>query len=86
MCLKTIKKILTNPVEAIKDAKKKRDVSSTVLVMMLSWAMIGISLSLVSLNTYNMIVSISVGITIIIIGSIVQEIFGRRLEAFFWEM
>lgn len=70
---------MTNPVEAVKDAKKKKDVSGTVLILMLSWLLIGLSLSLVSLNTYNLIVSISVGITIVIIGSLLSVFVGYLL-------
>ncbi|MBN2203213.1 MAG: hypothetical protein JW700_03455 [Candidatus Aenigmarchaeota archaeon] len=79
MCFKTLGKIMTNPVEAVKDAKKKKDVSGTVLILMLSWLLIGLSLSLVSLNTYNLIVSISVGITIVIIGSLLSVFVGYLL-------
>lgn len=68
MCLKTLTLILKKPVEAVYNAKRKKIISETLWVLLLSWVMIGVGLLTVSLRLLDPLISFAIGIIVLVAG------------------
>jgi len=66
--LERIKELLKSPSIAINKAKKERDVYKTFWILIITWILMGLSISIIALKAFPPFISVGSGIVIFIFG------------------
>lgn len=76
MCLKTLRTILNSPLNAVKYAKRRKNMSEVLQILLLTWTIVGISLFAVSVRIFDLLVSFAVGVIGFVAGFFLSMFFG----------
>jgi len=74
--MEVVREILMNPIKAILKAKKNRDINKTLLVLVLSWIMIGISFSITLYRIGIPLIALSSALAIFLFGILFSLFYG----------
>ncbi|MEM5782059.1 MAG: YIP1 family protein [Candidatus Aenigmatarchaeota archaeon] len=66
--MERIKEILLNPLIAINKAKKEKDLNKTLLILILSWILVGLSFILVFYKTTTILMAFGSALTVFLFG------------------
>jgi hypothetical protein len=74
--MEVIRDILMNPVKAILKAKKDRNMNKTLLILVISWIMVGISFSITLYRIGTPIIALSSALAIFLFGTLFSLFYG----------
>jgi hypothetical protein len=63
-----MKELLKSPLIAITKAKKEKNINKSMLILIISWILTGLSFSLISIKMFSVITAIGIGLSVMMFG------------------